>query len=103
MRIAAKLAVLIGCAAVVLGACGGTPTIASDKLEKSVADALTRQVGQKPDKMECPHDLEAKVGKKTRCVLTAGKTRLGVSVTITSVSEDNNAKFDIEVDKSPMN
>lgn len=102
MRITAKLALLVGATALAIGACGGTPTIASDKLEKSVSEALTKQVGQKPDKIACPHDLEAKVGKKARCVLTASGTRYGVSVKITSVSDDNRAKFDIEVDQKPM-
>jgi hypothetical protein len=52
--------------------------------------------------VECPDDLDLKVGATTRCTLTDGGTRLGVTVTVKSVAEDGNADLDIEVDDEPL-
>ncbi|SUA31700.1 Uncharacterised protein [Mycolicibacterium fortuitum] len=51
----------------------------------------------KADSVDCDGDLDGKVGATQRCVLTAGGTKMDVTVTTTSV-EMNNVKFDVKVD-----
>lgn len=83
-----------------LSACGSSSVSSSD-LEKQVDTQLTKAVGQKPDDVTCPHDLEAKVGAKTRCTLTADGAKYGVTVTATKV-QDSRVEFSIKVDDKPM-
>ncbi|EHN11300.1 hypothetical protein PAI11_18280 [Patulibacter medicamentivorans] len=57
---------------------------------------LEQQVGQKADGMTCPKTVEIPTKRPIRCVLTAGGTRLGVSVTV-----DENGRLDAKVDDQP--
>ena len=84
-----------------LAACG-PGTLAADEVATKAEDALEQQVGTRPN-ISCPHDLDAKVGAKTQCTLTAPgeSTKYGVTVTVTQV-DGNNAKFDIKVDQQPQ-
>jgi Domain of unknown function (DUF4333) len=85
---------------VALAACGTSPLPAEDVAEKA-EDALEEQIGARPE-ISCPDDLEAEVGTEMRCTLTAGgdPTEFGVTITVTSV-EDENVNFDVEVDDAP--
>ncbi len=83
-----------------LGACG-TGKVSESEVEQQVKAALTAKVGQAPDSIDCPGDLTGKVGEKMRCVLTAGDTKYGVTVSVTSVT-DKKALFDAVVDQTPM-
>lgn len=80
---------------------GSTPRISAKDLEAKVTDALEAKVGQRPDAMNCPDGLEGKVGATSRCILTAGSDRLGVTVKTDRVDGDN-IHFTFEVDKKPM-
>jgi hypothetical protein len=97
------MAVLVG---VSLGGCTATVTtekkISPASLEQSAIEALAQQVGQRPDALRCPSELTAKVGESTRCELTDGDVRLGVTVTVKSVDDAGNAKYDITVDDKPL-
>lgn len=89
---------------VVLSACGSaTLTLSRTSVATGAEDALEKLVGSRPD-VTCPKDLDAKVGARTRCTLTAGSDprKYGVTVTVTSV-EGTHAKFDVQVDKQPQN
>ena len=87
-------------AALVLAGCSiGTPTVAQEDVEKTVSDQLEAQVGQAPDKITCPGDLEGKVGTEMRCTLEAGGDTLGLTVTVTKV-EGKSVSFDIQVDET---
>ena len=61
------------------------PVVEHEKLGIAVADQLTKIVGQRPDDVTCPDDLPVVVGASTRCVLTSGATRYGVTVSAASV------------------
>ncbi|MFI5624417.1 DUF4333 domain-containing protein [Nocardioides sp. NPDC051685] len=76
--------------------CGGV-AVSQEKVEKTISDQLEAQVGQKPDKIECPGDLSGKVGETMKCTLTAGADELGVNVKVTEV-DGTDVKFDIQVD-----
>lgn len=89
------------CSAVLLGGCGGKPTVSEKDLEQGVADALQRSVGQRPDSVDCPGPIEATPGQTARCVLTAGTTRYGLTVTITDY-RSGKATYDVQVDNAPL-
>lgn len=70
--------------------------MSKSEVEKQISAKLTEKVGQSPDSITCPKDLEAKVGTKMTCTLTKGGESLPVYVTVTSV-EGTTVHFDIEV------
>ncbi|KRE98847.1 hypothetical protein ASG88_16970 [Nocardioides sp. Soil777] len=74
--------------------------MSADSLEDQLADALEKDVGQRPDKVECSGDLEGEVGAEQRCSLTAGPDELGVDVTVTEV-DGTDVDFDYVVDQMP--
>ena len=85
-------------ASLLLATACGADVIAESDVEEQTKTQLAATVGQTPDDVDCPDDLEAKEGASMRCTLTAGGDEIGVTVTVTSVDGDT-AKFDIEVDE----
>jgi hypothetical protein len=81
-----------------------TETDAAPQVEgRSVAQSVLTQLaadGKQVDEVSCP-DLPAAVGATQRCALKAGGDTYGVTVTVTSV-QDNDVKFDIQVDQTPL-
>lgn len=59
--------------------------------------------GNKPDSVNCPNDLPAKVGAQLNCELKVKNQTFNVNVTVTSVDGDN-VKFDMveTVDKKQV-
>ena len=94
-RLAAVPVLLVG-----LASCG-TGAVAAEDVAEQAEVALEERIGTRPE-ISCPDDLEAEVGTETRCTLTAGgdPTEFGVTITVTSV-EDENVAFDVEVDQEP--
>lgn len=79
--------------------CGdSTPQVQQDDLEQEISSQLEEEVGQAPDDISCPGDLDGTEGEEMRCTLTAGADELGLTVTVTSVDGDD-VKFDIQVDE----
>lgn len=87
----------------VLAGCGsmGTPVIQSTELSSQVKSQSAAAIGQEPDSVVCPDDLQARVGAKTRCTLEADKVKYGITVVVTAV-KDGKATFDITVDDAPQ-
>jgi hypothetical protein len=104
-----RLAGLSGIVLVVfaLGGCSFEFSVGLDEempkaeLERSITDGLEREVGQRPDRIECPSGIAAEVGESIRCVLTAGQERIGLTATVTAVDGDN-VGLDFQVDNVPM-
>jgi predicted secreted protein len=92
---AAALALTLGLAS----GCGASSVNASD-LEEQVSSELENQVGQAPDSVDCPDDLDAEVGAEVRCTLNDGDQSYGVSVNVTEV-DGTDVRFDIAVDDQP--
>lgn len=87
MRIACSAAAV--CSLLLLAACG-TKTVSKGEVEKQVQAGFARAGFTAPVKsVKCPKDLDAKVGKSERCVLTY-KTghALEITATVKSVSGD---------------
>ena len=83
--------------ALAFAACG-TGSVSSDELEKTVSTKLKQQVGVAPKSVACPDTgLEAKVGAKVTCVLTADNgDKVDVFLTATKV-DGSNVNFDFKV------
>ena len=93
---------LVLAAALALAGCSASVSVGEKTLDKGeVADQiktqLTQQVGQAPDDVTCPDDLEAKVDASVVCTLTDGPNTYDVTATVTSVNDDGTADFDIQV------
>ena len=74
-----------------------TPTVKEADLERSVTSTLTDKIGQAPQNVDCPDDLEGKVGAVLNCTLSIDGTARTMTVTVTSV-EGEKVNFDIAVD-----
>lgn len=74
-----------------------TPAVSQSQVEDKVATQLEEQVGQAPDSVDCPGDLEGEVGTTMQCTLTAGSDTLGVTVEVEEVDGDD-VNFTFEVD-----
>lgn len=64
--------------------------------EKQISSVRQEQVSQKPDSIDCPDDLPAKVGATMTCVLSAGGETIDVHVTVNKV-EGEQVGFDAKV------
>ncbi|WP_139978149.1 DUF4333 domain-containing protein [Nocardioides litoris] len=83
-----------------LSACSSGAVPQSD-VEDRISSELEEQVGQAPDDVSCPDDLEAEEGATLECTLTAGEDELGVTVTVDSVDGDT-VNYGIVVDDQPQ-
>ena len=99
-RTAALVSVLA--ASVALSACEGEVSIggdsvSADDIETEAKSALTAKVGEAPESIDCPSDLDAKEGESETCTLTAkdGKT-YDMTATVSSVDGDTtNLEFQV--------
>ena len=70
----------------VAAGCGNKVVSASD-LAKQVDVTLTAKIGKSPGKVNCPNDLNAKVGATTNCTLTGPNgTKIALKITVNTVS-----------------
>ncbi len=94
------LALFVVFAAAACSASGsvGQPTLSQSEVEQQAKEALTKEVGQTPKSVNCPGDLDAKVGATAQCTLTAEDgTTLPVRITVTTVDSDGKATFSVKV------
>lgn len=96
--LAALLAATLGTAACSFSA---HPTVSEATVEQTVSDRLFELVGQRPDAVDCPGELDGVVGTTLRCELTTGTERYPVTLTVTGV-EGATVNFDFEVGDSPL-
>ena len=88
--------------ALMLGATAcGSESVSTTDLEAEVSTQLEAEVGQAPDSVDCPDALPAEVDAEVRCTLTSGDTTFGLTLTVTSVENDE-AVFDVVVDDEPQ-
>jgi hypothetical protein len=76
-----------------LVACG-TTTIDSSSAEKSIADNIQKQIGQRPKAVSCPDDIEAKKGSTFNCKVTAAN---GKTATVKASQTDDNGHFNFTI------
>lgn len=80
-----------------LSACGAM-VLSEGDVEKGVSDQYVEQVGEEPDEVDCPGDLDAEVDKSMKCTLTDGEEEIGLTVTITKV-DGSDVEYDIVPDE----
>ena len=80
---------------------GTSVSVDKDAVGKEISANLEKQVGRVPESVECPENLEGKVGVTMRCTLSDSGETYGVTVTVTKV-EGADVKFDIAVDDEPQ-
>ncbi|WP_084436031.1 DUF4333 domain-containing protein [Aldersonia kunmingensis] len=93
LRILATAGCVVALSAPVLAGCSaevsiGDKTVDKDKVAEQVSTQLAEQVGTTPESVDCPEDLDAKVGATLTCTLTHEGESYNVDVTVTSVDED---------------
>ena len=81
-------------AATVLVACGEA-TIVPDEAERSVTELVSERTGFEPTDVECPEDVEARVGGTFECTFTGPDGPYTADVEITEVDGEA-ASFQIE-------
>lgn len=94
--LASAALVSAGCSASI-----GTAKVDKDDVASQISTQLEAEVGEKPDEVTCPEDLKAEVDATITCKLTEQGETYDVTVTVTSVDDDNNTKFDIKVADQP--
>ncbi|GAB3773427.1 hypothetical protein FB382_000111 [Nocardioides ginsengisegetis] len=100
MRRFAAVPLLLALAGASLTGCSSTKSVPQADVEDQISTQLAAQVGQEPDDVSCPGDLEATKDTSMTCTLTVGEDEYDVGVTVTEV-KDGTAKFDIEVADGP--
>ena len=89
--------------AFVLSACGGEvsvgdDTISASELETQTSKALTEETGQEPASVTCDGDVKAEEGETGTCEIEDPMGNLyDGTITITSVDDEGNAKFNVSV------
>jgi hypothetical protein len=90
----ASLAIASLALVLALAACG-EKTVDSDRAADTVTDFVSTETGFDPTDMECPEDVEAKVGESFQCTFTGPEGPYVADVRIDEVDGDD-AKFAIE-------
>lgn len=81
-----------------LSACSllGGKEVSQADVEKGISDSLEKEVGRKPERIECPSGLKAEEGAKIECKLHDSGETYSVDVTADSVDGDN-VHYNVEV------
>ncbi|MBA2505581.1 MAG: DUF4333 domain-containing protein [Thermoleophilaceae bacterium] len=91
------LFVLAAVAALALAGCAST--LDSADAEKQISSSLEKQTRQKPKKVDCPEDIDAKKGTKFDCTVTAQD---GSTIRVNAATTDDDGKFTYEVDPESL-
>jgi hypothetical protein len=78
----------------------GTGVVDKDEVATTTASAL-REQGVQVENMTCPEDLEAVVGKTTRCEFTTGGQPVDAVVAVTAV-DGSTARYDVRTEPRPV-
>jgi uncharacterized protein DUF4333 len=82
---------------------GSSHSVSKSDVASQITSKLTDAAGNKPDSVNCPNDLPAKVGAQLNCEMKVKNQTFNVNVTVTSV-DGGNVKFDMveTVDKKQV-
>jgi hypothetical protein len=94
------LAVAMMAAALLFGAIACSSVVDKDEVATTAASAL-REQGVQVENMTCPDDLEAVVGRTTRCEFTTGGQPVDAVIAVTSV-EGSTARYDVRTEARPV-
>jgi hypothetical protein len=81
-----------------LGACscsvGSSHAVSKSDVASQITAKMTDAAANKPESVDCPNDLPAKVGAQLNCEMKVKKQPFNVNVTVTSVN-GSDVKFDM--------
>jgi Domain of unknown function (DUF4333) len=83
---------LIGC---------GEKTFSKADVETGSMEALSKKVGQPSPQITCPNDMKAKVGEKMICSMPINAKTYDVTITVSSLGDNNIGTYDVEVASAP--
>lgn len=85
-----------------LSACSllGGKEVSQEEVEQGISDSLEKEVGQKPESIECPGGLKAEEGAKLECKLHHSGETYSVEVTADTV-DGNDVHYNVEVADQP--
>lgn len=72
----------------------GTKVLTTDEAEKQISASVEKETGTAPEDVSCADDVDAEVGKTSKCTVTIDGEDINVTVKITKVDGDN-VEFDI--------
>lgn len=93
MRTTALAALVLVAGATLSGCSSAVPQA---DVEDQISTLLEDEIGQAPEDVSCPEDLNAEKGAKMTCTTTIEGDEYDVAVNVTSVEGDT-ANFDIEI------
>ena len=78
--------------------CGGSEKnyVQEKTVERIATEQLTNAIGVNPEDLDCPGDLEGKVGTEMTCVLTSEGDEYDAIITVDKV-DDGGVHFQIDV------
>jgi hypothetical protein len=80
-----------------LTACGSSKDYVQEKtVERIATEQLTNAIGVTPEDLDCPGDLEGKVGTEMTCVLTSEGEKYDAIITVDDV-DGGRVHFQIDV------
>ena len=81
-----------------LTACGGSDKdyVQEKTVERIATEQLTNAIGVTPERLDCPGDLEGKVGTEMTCVLTSEGEKYDAIITVDDV-DGGRVHFQIDV------
>lgn len=80
-----------------LTACGSSKDYVQEKtVERIATEQLTNAIGVTPENLDCPGDLQGKVGTEMTCVLTSDGEKYDAIITVDNVDGDR-VRFKIDV------
>ncbi|WP_034987164.1 DUF4333 domain-containing protein [Corynebacterium jeikeium] len=74
--------------------------VAQEDVEKGISDSLEKEIGRKPERIECPSGLKAEEGAKIECKLHDSGETYSVDVTADKV-DGNDVHYNVEVADQP--
>jgi uncharacterized protein DUF4333 len=100
---AAAAGLMVGTGACSCSVGSSSHAVGKGDVASQITSKLTDAAGNKPDSVNCPNDLPAKVGAQLNCEMKVKNQTFNVNVTVTSVDGDN-VKFDMveTVDKKQV-
>lgn len=92
-------ALIAGCSCSI----GSSHTVSKSDVAGQITAKMTDAAGNRPESVNCPNDLPAKVGAQVACEMKVKNRPFGVTVTVTSV-EGGDVKFNMveTVDKNQI-
>jgi hypothetical protein len=93
-RIARIIGTTVAAGGLLLGLSACSMTVSSDDVQTEITSLVKEQLQTDPTKVDCPSDLDAKVGATLTCTVESPLRNFEIVATVTSV-EGSDVKFNL--------